>query len=200
MARPRKDSGEVPVRERLSQAFWGLFEERPLSQITVGDLAQRARCNRGTFYYYYDTLEDLARAEVDKLLLAELFRDVLSHLSDTDFTENVLNEIPNLQVRLRRICLVTGDHSLSEIADHVKQTAAEVWAEVLGMEDGLTYRQTIVFEFIFGGLMNAMNVQIKRTGSVQMTFFDAVPSLAKYLPAMLMEALRPGEDEVPQPC
>ena len=53
MGRPRKDSQIVDAKQRLVDSFWSLLEQHKLHQVTVGMVAQDAKCNRGTFYYHY---------------------------------------------------------------------------------------------------------------------------------------------------
>lgn len=47
------------TKARIADALEGLLEERPLSKITVSAVARAANTNRQTFYYHFDTLDDL---------------------------------------------------------------------------------------------------------------------------------------------
>ena len=81
MARPRKDAAGPSAEQRIHQAFWELIAEMPLERITVGDLAARAGCNRGTFYYYYDDIYALLDAVIDANLPKELPSFLFSHFT-----------------------------------------------------------------------------------------------------------------------
>lgn len=59
MARPRKDETAIDAKQRIQNSFWELLEDNQLSEITVGMVADHAHCNRGTFYYHYENMDDL---------------------------------------------------------------------------------------------------------------------------------------------
>lgn len=46
------------TKNNLTDAFWELYKEKPLSKITVKEITDKAGYNRGTFYTYFtDTYE-----------------------------------------------------------------------------------------------------------------------------------------------
>ena len=65
MARPRKDSGERGAQERMVQAFWDQLSCMPYREISAASVARESRCNRATFYYHFDSIEDLAEKAVE---------------------------------------------------------------------------------------------------------------------------------------
>lgn len=70
MGRPRKDSQIVDAKQRLVDSFWSLLEQHKLHQVTVGMVAQDAKCNRGTFYYHYTDMDNLIQRATEQELLA----------------------------------------------------------------------------------------------------------------------------------
>ena len=65
MARPRKDSEERGAEARMIEAFWDQLSHMPYREVTAASIARQAECNRATFYYYFDSIEDLAEQAVD---------------------------------------------------------------------------------------------------------------------------------------
>jgi len=63
---------------RLEAAFLELYADRPLDQITVRELAQRAGVSRGTFYLYHDDLAGLLTA-IEDAHLGEIQRLNTAH-------------------------------------------------------------------------------------------------------------------------
>ncbi|ACV22877.1 DNA-binding transcriptional repressor FabR [Slackia heliotrinireducens] len=61
MPRPRKDDPQSAATSRIEAAFWRLLEEVGYSEITVRRISQAAGINRNSFYYHYESMEDLAR-------------------------------------------------------------------------------------------------------------------------------------------
>lgn len=56
--------------ERIKNAFWELLEENDLKHITVNTVTQKAHCNRGTFYYHYESLDALLCTVIEEELLS----------------------------------------------------------------------------------------------------------------------------------
>jgi len=56
------------TRKRLMDAFWELYREKRIEQITVGAVAKAAGLNRGTFYTYFTDIYDLLEQLEEELL------------------------------------------------------------------------------------------------------------------------------------
>ncbi|NGO74175.1 TetR family transcriptional regulator [Streptomyces sp. YC504] len=65
-----------PVRTRLADAAFALFDERGYEQTTVDDIAERAEVGRSTFFRYYRSKEEVIFPDHDRLL--DLIRDRLN--------------------------------------------------------------------------------------------------------------------------
>ncbi|MFF8360091.1 TetR/AcrR family transcriptional regulator [Streptomyces chartreusis] len=57
-----------PVRVRLAEAAFTLFDERGYEQTTVDDIAERAGVGRTTFFRHYRSKEDVIFPDHDRLL------------------------------------------------------------------------------------------------------------------------------------
>jgi AcrR family transcriptional regulator len=71
---PRSSKG-VRTRERLVEAAKEIFEEHGFLEARISDIAERAGQAHGSFYYYFDSKEEVFRevaAAVDKRLFAPL--------------------------------------------------------------------------------------------------------------------------------
>ena len=53
-SQPREDLRQRRTRKLLADALLSLLEERPLSEISVVDICQRAMVHRTTFYAHFD--------------------------------------------------------------------------------------------------------------------------------------------------
>lgn len=63
-----KDKRSRRTREQLSQALIGFLLEKPLSEITVTELSDKADLNRATFYLHYGNIYDLFQSIEDDLI------------------------------------------------------------------------------------------------------------------------------------
>jgi AcrR family transcriptional regulator len=71
---PRSSKG-VRTRERLVEAAKEIFEEHGFLEARISDIAERAGQSHGSFYYYFDSKEEVFRevaAAVDERLFAPL--------------------------------------------------------------------------------------------------------------------------------
>jgi AcrR family transcriptional regulator len=57
-----------PVRERLADAAFALFDERGYEQTTIDDITDRAGLGRTTFFRYYRSKEEVIFPDHDRLL------------------------------------------------------------------------------------------------------------------------------------
>jgi AcrR family transcriptional regulator len=60
--------GKAETIERIKQAFWSLYEHKPLSEITVKQITNAADYNRGTFYLYFDNIQQVLDLIEDDLI------------------------------------------------------------------------------------------------------------------------------------
>lgn len=77
---PRSSKG-VRTRERLVEAAKEVFEELGFLEARVADIAERAGQAHGSFYYYFDSKEEVFRevaASVDQLLFAPMTDVILA--------------------------------------------------------------------------------------------------------------------------
>lgn len=75
---PNVDLRVQRTLEQIRDAFMTLLLEKPFDQISVSELAQRARINRATFYRHYTDIHDLA-ARLTDLLFADT---AVAHFDD----------------------------------------------------------------------------------------------------------------------
>ena len=68
--RPRRKPDErvQRTRERLGKAFIALLEEKPVADVTVQDVLDRASVGRSTFYLHFRDKDDLLLSQLEKFL------------------------------------------------------------------------------------------------------------------------------------
>ena len=157
MARPRKDQAEPAATERIKEAFWELLEENDLKHITVNMITQKASCNRGTFYYHFDSLDALLYAIIEEQLLSAggLPRDLFGLLSNE---EKTLRDICLTQ-RIQRFGLMMKQAGHECVGPKVKTLVAKMWEEILCPNEGeeLTENSRVMIEFSISGLIGVID-------------------------------------------
>ena len=56
------------TKAKLKEAFWKLYEQNPIDQITVKEITALSGHNRGTFYVYYRDVYDVFEQTQDEIL------------------------------------------------------------------------------------------------------------------------------------
>ncbi|WP_147272898.1 TetR/AcrR family transcriptional regulator [Gordonibacter sp. 28C] len=129
MARPKKQPGEPDVRQRIGDACWELLETRHLRDMTVGDVTDRARCNRGTFYYYYTDLNDLVSSVLERELTADgswpaaVFRLTAGQEPSENWQKSVRS--------IERVRLVMDRGGMGLVLAKTLEVAMRMWTTVL---------------------------------------------------------------------
>lgn len=188
MARPRKDSEEKGAEARMIEAFWDQLSRMPYREVTAASVARQAGCNRATFYYYFDSIEDLAEQAVDAAIptgIADLAEKFLSE-SGTQFR---LDE--NQRGAVERICLLTGPNGSTRLTERFKRALAETWASKFGLD---LAREDVhaVASFMASGIVGLLGEQ---EGEPCDERFDArLQTISKVFSAPAMKFARTGDD------
>lgn len=158
MARPRKDSGERGAQERMVQAFWGQLSRMPYREISAASVARESRCNRATFYYHFDSIEDLAEKAVEAAVpsgMADLAEAFLTGEADR------LELDGEKRRAVERICLLTGDRGSPRLTERFKHALMAAWAERFGLE--LEREEArVVASFMASGIVGILGEQAGR--------------------------------------
>lgn len=156
MARPRADQDGPKARERLESAFWEMLAQTSFDDITVSALSARANVNHNTFYYYFDSIEDMAHRVFEDNMMPELPGMLLPLLSAgmTDL-DDVTSDV-QVVVHFKRACLYARDDSA--LLPHIlRDSISQLWLDTVGLKrDDLTVEDGHRLAFVFGGLVAAI--------------------------------------------
>lgn len=153
MARPRKDAREACARERLVDAYWELLEGRAVSDITVGAVVERARCNRGTFYYYFSDMDALSTEAVRRELEAD---EALAPLAFAGYAagdaEAIFRHFPGKHIRRVRLMVRAGKFPVFERA--VRSAVQRSWESSVCREgESLAPAARFAIQYMVGGML-----------------------------------------------
>ena len=135
MGRPRKDSQIVDAKQRLIDSFWALLEQNKLHQITVGMIAQDAKCNRGTFYYHYADMNDLVlRAAEHEFISSNGTLKKLFGLMTGEDEQPGLAETKDC-IHIQRIALLVDQGGFDITFRSMRDFVLRLWTCILCPED-----------------------------------------------------------------
>ena len=151
MARPRKDQGDS-AEQRIKDSFWGLLQQHNLNDITVSMITAQAKCNRGTFYYHYNSLEELIEAVIqDELFIANSVPRALFYLFC--FKADPFEE-EGFALHIKRFGLMMNRGDKNGINIKVKEAVVGIWENLLCEPDEeLTLDTRLVSEYVTSGLI-----------------------------------------------
>ena len=125
MARPRKDSEEKGAEARMIEAFWNQLSRMPYREVTAASVARQAGCNRATFYYYFDSIEDLTEQAIDVAIPTGIVDLAEKFLSESGASFHLSEE---QRCAVERICLLTGSNGSTRLTERFKRALMEAWA------------------------------------------------------------------------
>lgn len=130
---PKLDPRVRRTRKLLEDALRALLTERPYSDISVGDIAERATVNRATFYAHYQDKRDLTASLLREELHAALLAS-LPHRSplDADSLNRVAAAVFEFLARAPSACPAHSDEFTAFVGPILQETIQEffrTWLE-----------------------------------------------------------------------
>lgn len=94
MVKKKTDRRILHTRKLIYDAFIELLQEKPISQMSITELCDRATINRNTFYCHYDTPQDILLQIADLLLvqIKEAIKGTHSSLDTITISCRILKE------------------------------------------------------------------------------------------------------------
>ena len=120
---------EKQARERLVDSFWELLADLPYRKVTVGKLVDRAGCNRATFYYHYQDLDDLLLKALDAEFAKFGGIAAIVHRSVTSGPEAFASVVTNED--FGRIVLAAQKVGFADFSAKLRLLTEGVWTTVL---------------------------------------------------------------------
>ena len=152
MARPPKNAEGPSATERMESAFWDCMGEMPFSEITVRDIVGRAKVNRNSYYYHYDSMWDLAQAAIEHAKFAALARVLLgdSPASDEYDTDVAASQA---KVGFDHLRMLAGENGNQRLLEDAKRAVVNEWLGLFGLDAAtLPNELRSSIDFVFGGV------------------------------------------------
>jgi AcrR family transcriptional regulator len=176
-ARVSGDDRERAILETAER----LLEERPLSEISVDDLAKGAGISRPTFYFYFPSKDAVVMTIVERFVPAvAATREETLEMVAKDPREGIRQAIGDLYAAFRdRPGVATAGAELRATNEEARQ----LWADIL---EGWVADTTAIIEFerARGAVPSGLPARDLATALVQMnervqyaTFFDESPAI-----------------------
>ena len=176
MARPAYDNSQLTAKARLKESFWKLLSETNYSHITVKKLSSLAQVNPNTFYYHYNTMDDLALDALNDEKLYEIPSIIRTKiLSDNQISLGEALEYIVINERWKRIRLfIISDSTI--LQQHFYNTMEQFWLSLIGVpKENLSEADYLDFTFILHGAISIIKMQ---TEHYNLDFLKSLPNRA----------------------
>lgn len=176
MARPAYDNSQLTAKARLKESFWKLLSETNYSHITVKKLSALAQVNPNTFYYHYNTMDDLALDALNDEKLYEIPSIIRTKiLSDNQISLGEALEYIVINERWKRIRLfIISDSTI--LQQHFYNTMEQFWLSFIGVpKENLSEADYLDFTFILHGAISIIKMQ---TEHYNLDFLKSLPDRA----------------------
>ncbi len=176
MARPAYDNSQLTAKARLKESFWKLLSETNYSHITVKKLSALAQVNPNTFYYHYNTMDDLALDALNDEKLYEIPSIIRTKiLSDNQISLGEALEYIVINERWKRIRLfIISDSTI--LQQHFYNTMEQFWLSLIGVpKENLFEADYLDFTFILHGAISIIKMQ---TEHYNLDFLKSLPNRA----------------------
>ncbi|AEB06503.1 regulatory protein TetR [Coriobacterium glomerans PW2] len=146
------------TRADLREAFWSLYESRPIEKITIREITDRAGYNRATFYlYFHDVYDLLEQIESDILVnVRALVEERLMREDRLDFSQHMGIIIDLTQRYERYMTILLTERGGRSFSNRLKAILKPLVGFIMP-ESGITEQQrAILEEFYLAGLLAAI--------------------------------------------
>ncbi len=154
------------TKQLLRQSFASLLAEKPLEDITVKELTERADINRGTFYCHYKDIYDL-KDQIER----ELFDEFVAVI-DGYGVDNLRRELQPVMVdvfrflqRNREFSMVLSAYKTDNlffawVRSEIFRRGLSEWQRIYGFQDSLQWDYYL--DFVVAGCVTMLQSWIKR--------------------------------------
>ena len=152
MARPPKNAEGPSATERMEAAFWDCMKEMPFSEITVRDIVGRAKVNRNSYYYHYESMWDLAQESIEHAKFAALARVLLGY-GTADADDDADASAKQAHAGFDHLRVLASENGNQRLLEDAKRAVVGEWLTAFDLDANTlpsTKRSSI--DFVFGGL------------------------------------------------
>lgn len=180
---------------KLQEAFWDLYENKRIEQISVREITDLAGCNRGTFYLYYKDIYDIL-AQCEKSLWEELYRPLAcgNKQAEAMTSDELMQLVTDTYAKQKRYMLILfGDHGDPAFHRIMKNNLKSLLATHLNYLD--TYdpiAREYLLEFYASGAISILTKWFHNESDMTLEQFIKLIKDSVMLPLIQMNNQRKG--------
>jgi len=158
----KQDVRILKTKERLRNALLSLLKDKPLDEITISEICNKASVNRNTFYSHYESVKDL-QSEIEGLFMETLVSKIHVSSDTIESVSDIMKQILDVVIENKDMCALfftdTGDKNfLKSVLFYALPSAVQNWSEQLQIDEKTA---TFLYYYIIGGAINVIEIWIK---------------------------------------
>lgn len=157
MARPAKSSTKYDAKRQIIEAFLRFAGEIPIDKITVRMLTDAVGCNKTTFYYHFETIDDLHRQAFEHMDIDEASRFVVGKVLGGEWVDGAIDADERTVELFDKLCTLAFLNGAGHGRELVEDLVRERTAHALGVGPRESDVQAhTLFVFASGGIYEAL--------------------------------------------
>ena len=160
------------AKERIIKTYLRLLTQGKHRKVTVSAVAKAAECNRDTFYYYFASIDALAKCALDELAPASV-----PHIAVALAEGNALTIPEQAKARMRIIAKIARAHP--RIRKHLEGALKNLWITEFHIDpEKMETADEAVLDFMTAGAVGFICEHL--AGADEDTAFDESFSIIAY--------------------
>lgn len=172
----RPDISEQTI-DNLKTAFWKLYEQKPVSHITVKEITDLSGYNRGTFYLYFKDVYDILEQVEEEILLStkENFKLITDSLQNPQMVDLMSFALTISKKHDKHMSVLLGEHGDPKFEATYKQITKEFLRHNLENSiDRDELKSEYLFEFFVSGLIGTIRLWHSRDEDLPVADFSQI--------------------------
>lgn len=162
------------TKTKIREAFWQLYQQKPIDKISIKEITSLAGYNRGTFYLYYRDVYDLLTQIEEELLgmIRTLIDKMLAQGGEPDFERHMSFILQLTRTYEAYVSVLLGDRGDPAFGRKLKAIISPLVENLLIPDTGCTDKErSLLREFYLSGILAAVSQWISEPDSMPIDQF-----------------------------
>lgn len=157
MARPCRTSPRYDTKAQIIAAFLELSRKVPIDKITVKMVVDAVGCNKTTFYYHFNYIEDLYRSALDQSGIGQTTHTVIDKVLNGDWVQDVSDADSHEVEMLDQLCTLAALNATGQGRERITSFVSAAISRALDVDlDSADYQTHVLLSFLTGGVIDAL--------------------------------------------
>ncbi|MCI8565544.1 MAG: TetR/AcrR family transcriptional regulator [Lachnospiraceae bacterium] len=158
----KKPAQAAATKQKLIDAFWSLYTQKGIEQISIKEITDLAGCNRGTFYLYFRDIYDMLGQIEDALFHKETFPPFTSESCRHMTLRQIIEKMAAFHEKHRRYILVLlGEHGDPQFAERMKRQYMLILAALPHVRSLNESARPYYIEYCCSGILSMIRYWLK---------------------------------------